>query len=110
MLIRASNNSSSKRFKMSCVITDKRGNVISVGWNKYKTHPTLGGGNFGYIHAECDALLKAFKVNKVAYRAIVYRRNHNLSKPCTSCMEKLTRYGIKEVIYSSIDWKHMKIG
>jgi len=108
MLIRAAQHSHSPDFKMAAAI-EVNNEVISVGYNKFKTHPTFGSGIFGHIHAEMDAIRLALKRTNDLSKAIlyVYRRNYNLAKPCVHCQKVIKQYGIRKVIYSNRTWQEM---
>lgn len=108
MLIRASQHSHSPEFKMAAAI-EINNEVISVGYNKFKTHPHFGVGIFGHIHAELDAIRLALKITDDLSKATlyVYRRNRNLAKPCIHCQRKIKEYNIKQVFYSHKEWVKM---
>ena len=86
---------------------NKRGQLLSVGFNSYtKTHPLqkwfaglAGMDNKQYLHAEVDAILRA--KGKPIYRIVVERFNGKrfpmLAKPCPICQEAIRAYGIKIV-------------
>ena len=96
----------SKRQQISCVAYDKRGRVISIGYNSYgKTHTLQGKyaakvGKPGaiFLHAEIDALIKAR--GKKIHRVFVSRRcgdKFGLAKPCPICTKALADYNVKIV-------------
>lgn len=85
--------------------------VISVGWNKYKTHPRSPH-PFKHIHAEVSAIQKA------GYQAFgadlyVYREGRDgvmrLSKPCKSCMAAINKAGVRRVFYTDINYSVMRV-
>ena len=95
------------RFRHGCVI-EKNGKVISTGFNKKVNHPILL--SFGYKnkwpHAESDAILRAWKMNKSLKGAhlLVVRKSKNKlsnSKPCSCCLKFMIAAGISEVSYST---------
>jgi deoxycytidylate deaminase len=91
------------RFQLGAAIYDKKGRLISIGWNKQKTHPKYGSFIFNRIHAEGDALIKALKKTrnlKGAY-IVVYRRRGNNAKPCHCCESMLRQAGIAKVYYTN---------
>lgn len=89
---------------VSCVIA-KRNEVVSMGFNKYKTSPHSRH-PYGYVHAELSAVLDNKFEDLKGCTAYIYREtrdgNPGLSRPCSSCMETLKLAGIKEVCYSDI--------
>lgn len=90
-------NKSKCRFKVSCVLVDKKGKIIATGFN----HHAKNGRKMGKqtVHAEVNALSKVKKPsnNLVAF---IYRKNGRKINPCESCAIILKAYGIK-VIYCS---------
>jgi deoxycytidylate deaminase len=98
---KASENGHGK-FQLGAAIYDKKGRLISVGWNKPKTHPKYGSFIYKTIHAEGDALIKALKTRqslKGAY-IVVYRKRGNRAKPCPCCEAMLREAGIEKVYYT----------
>lgn len=91
------------RYQLGAAIYDKRGNLLSTGWNKNKTHPKFGSFIFQRIHAEGDALIKALKRRKDLTGAyiIVYRTNSKNAKPCQCCENMLREAGIEKVYYTN---------
>jgi len=90
------------KFRLGAAIYDKKGKLISKGYNKRKTHPKFGAGYYTRLHAEGDALLKALKSNEdiVGGYCVVYRNKGNLAKPCKCCESMLRESGISEVYYT----------
>lgn len=100
----------SKRVKqtLSAVIYDKRGRVLSVGFNSYiKTHPLqaahakkAGQPEKQYLHAEVHAIVRCRDLTK-AYRIFVSRWDSNgkpcLAKPCPVCMSAIKAAGIEVI-------------
>jgi len=90
------------KFRLGAAIYDKKGKLISVGWNKPKTHPKYGSHLFNKIHAEGDALIKALRKTKTLKGAyiVVYRHRGNMAKPCPCCENMLREAGIERVYYT----------
>lgn len=90
-------NKSKCRFKVSCILVDKKGKIIATGFNHHATNRRKMGNPT--IHAEVDALSKVKKPsnNLVAF---IYRKNGRKINPCESCAIILKAYGIK-IIYCS---------
>lgn len=73
---------SNKRFEISAIIYDKRGNILSIGKNSYiKTHPLQAkyakqqGEDYKvYLHAEIHAIVKCFDIEK-AHKIRIFRYN-----------------------------------
>lgn len=87
---------------MSCVIANKN-QIISVGFNKYKTSPKSTH-PYRMIHAELDAILDNKFADLNGCTAYIYRETRDgtpaLSRPCPSCMQTLKLAGIKKICYS----------
>ena len=90
---------------MSCVIANKN-QVVSIGFNKYKTDPKSRH-PFKMIHAELAAILDNRFADLKGTTAYIYREDRHgnaaLAKPCPSCMETLRLAGIKKVVYSDMN-------
>lgn len=88
--------------KMSCVIANKN-QIISIGFNKYKTH-TASRHQYKMIHAELAAILDNKFADLKGTTAYIYRENRHgeqaLAKPCPSCMETLKLAGVKKIVYT----------
>jgi len=101
---RLSEKSDHPKFKLGCVIF-KKNNVVSVGFNKMKTHPRSPH-HWKMIHAEFHALLGVSPSDLLGSSVFVYRENHKsgnvgLAKPCKVCEKMLHDVGIKEVYYTT---------
>ena len=94
--------------------------IISVGWNKSKTHPLQKYYNkfrnfnetsntIHSIHAEIDCISKIqymdIKWDKV--KIFVYREmldgNIGMARPCEACMAYIKDMGIKNIYYTTND-------
>ena len=96
----------SKHQHISAVIYDKRGRVLSVGYNSYvKTHPMqakfakkCGLSDKQFLHAEIHAITRCVDL-KNAHRIFVSRWNKNgdplLAKPCPICTSAIKAAGIQ---------------
>lgn len=92
---------SEKRFNITAIIYDKRGNVLSIGKNNYiKTHPVqakwarrAGEPYKQVLHAEIDAIIKCRDITK-AYRISVFRHREDGS-PANACPCKTCKGAIK---------------
>jgi len=90
------------RYQLGAVIF--RGNeVVSIGWNKSKTHPEFGNSWSNKIHAEADAIIKALKqkCDLTKCSMLVVRAGWNLAKPCSCCSHMIASHGIKNVFYTT---------
>jgi|ERR1035437_802365 deoxycytidylate deaminase len=88
--------------------------VLSVGYNRHRgmeldkapTGMVYSGGGYS-IHAEIDALNKAFKVfpemrnNTDKLTLYVARKGGRLARPCEECQTMLKRYGISEIYFTN---------
>lgn len=90
------------KYQISCILT-KGNKIISLGFNKYKTHPKSLS-EFKYIHAELDAVLDNKFTDLDGCTAYIYREHKDgtpaLAKPCPTCMQTLKLAGIKKICYS----------
>lgn len=101
-----------KNHKVGCIITDRKGTVISTGFNKkWHSHPKqkeyekkAGIHKRSFIHAEIHALVRAARSNKIPYAIYVARvtggGNIGLSRPCAVCTLAIKEAGIKEVKFT----------
>lgn len=99
---------SKKRFSIKATVYDKRGRVLTTGFNSYdKTHPLqakyaiqVGLENKIYLHAELAALAKLRKHHR-PYKIVVERYLEDgskaIAKPCPICQTAIESYGIKKV-------------
>jgi deoxycytidylate deaminase len=98
----------SKKFKMTAIIYDKRGRVLSIGKNSYiKTHPQqaeharrAGEPYKVYLHAEIAAIVKCKSLDK-AHSIMIFRYLEDGSpaeaRPCKICASAILASGIKIV-------------
>jgi deoxycytidylate deaminase len=93
-----------KDYNVIAIILNKKGNVLSIGTNKQKTHPLqdkYSDGKRIYLHAEIDALSKC---KKHPYKMIVIRLKRNgetaLAKPCSVCSKAIEDFDVKIVEYT----------
>lgn len=99
---------STHKHKMGAVIVDRFGRILSTGFNKQKSHPTMLDAQKPhnkeriFLHAEVDAINKCFYSTKGATMIVVRKLKNGtmgMSKPCSGCMDMLMHYGFKEVLY-----------
>lgn len=100
-----------KKFSISAIIYDKRGNVLSVGSNSYvKTHPMqaeyarrAGEPKKVFLHAEIHAITRCRDLKK-AHMIRVFRYAEDGSpadaEPCKICRNAIKIAGIKKVEYT----------
>jgi|SRR5687768_3970180 len=101
-----------ERIKIGAVLV-KKGDVISIGYNRKKTHPTqkkynkfrnMNGHQNDFIHAEIDAIIKS-KSNLNGAFIYISRQTCNgelgMCRPCPACMEAIRESGISRVYYTS---------
>jgi dCMP deaminase len=94
---------SEQTFKVGAVIY-KGNRVVSIGFNKMKSHPKLANSDRYYaLHAEMSAILNA-KQDLTGCVMFVYREFANqkpaISRPCKNCLPVIIESGIKAVYYS----------
>jgi dCMP deaminase len=98
----ASKHSDHPAHQLGAVIV-KGNKIISVGFNKNKTH-TKSNHAWKRLHAELCAIIKA-KQDLTGSSIYVYRETKNgnlgLSRPCASCMEAIKEAGINKIYYTT---------
>lgn len=94
---------SNLKFKISCVITDKKGRVLGKSINSTKTHPKYGSKIYKTLHAETGALYNCLKrgIDVKGAIAYIYRVGGRCCKPCPCCERTLKFHGIKKIIYTN---------
>ena len=108
----ASNNEDADQFKHSCILLDKRHNIITYACNNCKkTHPIqalYAKQHFPsriFLHAEVHAIIKANQITQDIHTAICIRIKRQgslgLSFPWAICFDSLTKNGVKRIIYST---------
>jgi tRNA(Arg) A34 adenosine deaminase TadA len=97
-----------KRFSVTAIIYDKKGNVLSVGKNSYvKTHPLqahyarrAGEPYKVFLHAEIHAITRCADLDK-AHRIAIFRYREDGSpakaEPCKICAQAIAKTNIKVV-------------
>lgn len=112
------NNHSLNRAKLSASLVI-RNEIISIGYNSYKTHPMQKrfSKNIDAIfkHAEVDCIINALrhvdqedlsKATLYIYRVKKLTKDHKywsdgLSEPCCGCKQAIDHFKIKKVVYST---------
>lgn len=91
---------SKKKFVITAIIYDKRGNILSIGKNSYvKTHPLqamfakkVGEEHKSFLHAEVHAIIRCDNLDR-AHRIAIFRYNEAgeavLAKPCKICQNAI---------------------
>lgn len=100
-----------KRFLIKATCYDKRGRLISVGYNSYtRTHPTqahfakhAGQHERQFLHAEIHSLLKAGdkKVYKISVERYDCDGNPVNAEPCPVCKLAIKAWGVKYTEYTN---------
>ena len=102
------------RIKIGAVIVYKK-NIISIGYNHKKSHPTqrrLNAYRFDdkldkckhFIHAEMSAIVNSHYTDLNGASIYVYRCNKEgiqNCRPCAACMKALKDKGIKTIYYTT---------
>lgn len=98
----------------ACVV--KKGKILAVGYNQYKSHPlqkmynktaktSKTANDPYYVHAEVKALSKLKDMDLSDCEIYVYRLNcqgqNSISRPCNACMAAIVESGIKKIIYTT---------
>ena len=112
------NISDYNRIHIGCVAV-YQGQVIGLGCNTNKTHPTQKYYNkyrkpsdymLPKLHAEisCINQLKHLDINFSKVKLYIYRirKDHpfGLARPCPSCMAAIKDLGIREIYYTTNEW------
>jgi tRNA(Arg) A34 adenosine deaminase TadA len=102
-------------YKLGCVVV-KKGQVISLGWNKMSTHPKSPH-PYKYLHAEINAILNTdvegaylYVFREIRKRGLDYNNENTeiekinaIAKPCVYCEMALREAGIKGVFFTTED-------
>lgn len=85
----------------------KGGRVLSIGRNRYKTHPKSSEEEFSRsVHAEMDAIWKV-KDKSILQGATIYvaRKGRNdlpgMSCPCAKCQEIISKHGMRRAVFTT---------
>jgi deoxycytidylate deaminase len=93
-------------------VVAKGNKVISVGWNKYRTHPKSPH-PFKHLHAEIMALFQCGEEEAKGADLYVYREGKDgiprLSKPCKTCMSVIKKAGIKRVFFTNLGYTCLEV-
>lgn len=97
-------NSDHPKHQLGSVIVSKKGRILSLGINKYKTHPKSPH-SYKYLHAEVSALINLDdNINLKDAVCYVFRETKDglpaMSRCCDSCLKALKDAGIKTIHYS----------
>jgi cytidine deaminase len=99
------------RMRLAAAILYKN-KIVSIGTNKYKTHPVMKkfckNPDAIFLHAEVDAIHKATKLltlKQLEKATLVVVRvkqdgSSGLAKPCAGCQDCIDHYKLKEVVYT----------
>lgn len=101
----------SKRHKVTAIIYDRKGNVLSIGQNNYvKSHPLqakhaarVGEDYKIFLHAEIHAITRCANIAK-AHSISIFRYNEQgepvLAKPCAICTSAIKQTAIKKITHT----------
>lgn len=107
-----------KNFRICACLADSKGNIISFGFPRRKSHPLQkslsNNENKLYLHAEVDCLLRGMKKVPKEQRADLSLYLHRskiipgetkwsngLCKPCESCNKLIKVFNIRKVLFST---------
>lgn len=117
------NHNSLNRAKLAASLVI-RNEIISVGFNSYKTHPLQKrfSKNIEAIfkHAEVDCIINALryvepeeleKATLYVYRVKKLEKDHKewvdgISEPCCGCKAAINHFKIRKVVYSTEEYKN----
>lgn len=121
----AANISDFQKTHVGCIAV-YQGNVIGIGCNCNKTHPTQKYYNryreescefVPKLHAEINCInqIKHLDINFVKVKLYIYRirkaQPFGMARPCPSCMAAIKDLGIKNIYYTTNDgYVHERIG
>lgn len=96
-----------RRYRVGAALYQRK-RLLTVGSNSLKTHPkVLKHFEYPYLHAECEAILRAGLDNCEDTTLIVARLrmdgSFGLAKPCECCEALARDVGIRDVIYTRND-------
>lgn len=94
------------KYKVSCILVDRKGNIIAKGYN----HHSNGSGRLGKwtIHAEIDAIASGIKKPSRNLVAFIYRKNGRVIHPCETCKALLKAYGITTIYHTNDEtWERL---
>ena len=109
LALQLARKSTTPDFKMGCVVTNRRGHLISTGVNSMtKTHPTqakyaakLGDPDKIFLHAEIHALVRCKGEAHTLYVARVKKNGSiGLARPCPICYHACKVAGVKKIVYT----------
>jgi len=98
----------SKKYQVTAIIYDRRGNVLSIGTNSYiKTHPLQA--KYAaqvhepmkvFLHAEIHAITRCRDL-ETAHKIVIFRYREDgtpaMAKPCRVCQAALAKTKIKVI-------------
>jgi len=99
------------RARMGSIITDKKGKIISQGFNVRKTHPfqqfyanKTHNREKVFLHAEMSALVKCREHPHTIYVGRL-RKDGSIgnAKPCPICLMAIIESGVKRIVYTNDD-------
>jgi len=95
-------------YKVGAACFDKRKRLLSVGWNKQKTHTTQAkwAGLVKqplrqFLHAEMDALIRLRHEPYYIVVVLVTKSGLGMAKPCPICARAIQEAGVKHILYTS---------
>lgn len=99
------------RYDIIAICFDKRGRLISIGYNSYtKSHPLqkyfaekVGHPDKIYLHAEIAAILaaKGQPIHRIEISRFNKKGDISNAKPCPICMEAIQAFGIDKISYTT---------
>lgn len=99
---------SSEHYKIGCVITDKKGRILSHGFNQRKSHPFQA--HYAnkhnpekiFLHAEIAALIKVRdgEPHTIYVGRIMKNGSWGIARPCPICAAAIKDAGIKNVVFT----------
>lgn len=94
------------KYKVSCILVDRKGNIVARGYN----HHSSTSGRLGKwtVHAEIDAIASGIKKPSRNLTAFIYRRHGRIIHPCETCKALLKAYGITTIYHTNDEsWERL---
>lgn len=103
--------------RIGCVVTNKRGRIISQGFNQLKSHPKQaryaklhGKCEKIFLHAEISALVRCREEPHTIYVGRIMKNGlPGMCKPCPICEAAIREAGVKYMIYTDASGQEISI-
>lgn len=113
LTILARDNPGMSNAHLAAALVDRKGKIISYGFNSSKTHPLQAKFSKNehaiHLHAEVDAIRNALKMGlDIEGTTMLVARalkdgTPALAKPCEGCQRALVHFGVADVVWTVAD-------